>query len=356
VIEEAKTDAVRREAIAWLLGFGILYFLYRVSAPFLPALTWAAILAIFFFPVHRRVCKRLPGRNTPALASVVAVALLLILPVAWLAPAFIVEAIDAVGRLPTDEIVDTVERAVQSIDARLPEGAGSVEEMAADAVKAVRNRLGQWSALAAGNIVGFILDFIVLMLAMFYLFRDGPRLVEFIRDVSPFGGERHDRMVGEAIDMITVTISSGFVTAGVQGLLAGLVFAVLGLPSPILWGVITALMAFLPLVGAWMIWLPAGIGLLLEGQTARGVALLILGVLLISLVDNILRPWLIADRSQLNGLFVFVSILGGIQAFGLLGVVLGPLVTATAVGLVTGYREAVRNETAAPASSGGPED
>ena len=345
-MEEAKTDAVRREAIAWLLGAALLYFLYRVAAPFLPALTWAAILAIFFHPVHRRVCERLPGRSTPALASVAAVALLLIAPVAWLAPAFIVEAIDAVGKLPTDRIVETVERAVASIDARLPDGAGSVEDMASDAVRAVRNRLGQWSALAAGNILGFILDFIVLILAMFYLFRDGPRLVDFIRDVSPFGGDRHDRMVGEAIDMISVTISSGFVTAGVQGLLAGLVFAILGLPSPILWGVITALLAFLPLVGAWMVWLPAGVGLLLEGQMGRGIALLVLGVLLISLVDNVLRPWLIADRSQLNGLFVFVSILGGIQAFGLLGVVLGPLVAATAVGLLSGYRDAVRSERA----------
>lgn len=339
---------LRREALAWLLAAGLLYLVYRVVAPFLSAMLWAVFLTIFFFPVHRRMCERLPGNSGPALLSVLLVLILLVAPVAWLAPAFISEAADAIGNLPMESITDSLKRAAAAIDARLPQGAGSVEDMASEAVRSIRGRLGQWSAFVAGNVAEFFLDFIVLVLTMFYLFRDGRKAVDFLRDVSPFGGERHDRMVREAIEMISVTISSGFVTAAVQGILCGVAFAVLGLPSPILWGVITALVAFLPLVGAWMVWLPAGVGLLLEGQVGRGVALLVIGAVAVSTVDNILRPILIADRSQLNGLLVFVSVLGGIKAFGLLGVVLGPLVTATAVGLLTGYREAL--SSAAPAA------
>ncbi len=351
-IERSAAAEFRREALAWALAAGLLYFVYRVMEPFLAALAWAAILTIFFFPVHRRFCERLPSRGLAALASVALVLLLLVAPVAWLAPAFIAEARDTISELPIDKIVETVKGAADAIDARLPDGAGSVEEMAAEAIRSVRGRLGQWSAFAAANVVEFLIDFVVLVLAMFYLFRDGRKVVRLLRDVSPFEGERHDKMVKQAIDMISVTISSGFVTAAVQGLLGGLAFALVGLPSPILWGVVTALLGFLPFVGAWMVWLPAGVGLLLEGQTARGAALLVMGAVAVSTVDNVLRPALIAGRSQLNGLLVFVSVLGGVQAFGLLGLVVGPLVTAAAVGLLTGYRETLQ-PAEAPHPTGG---
>ena len=333
--------SVTRQVTAWAFFALLLYFLYRVTAPFLGALTWAAIVAIFSFPLHRRFCEKLPNRTVASLASVGLVVVLLVAPVAWLVPAFVSEAGEAIGNLPRDEISASIKNAASAIDARLPEGAGSVEGMTSDAIDAVKGRIGQISAFVATNVLGFFLDFIVFLLALFYLFRDGRKVVDLLRDVSPFTGERHDTMVKQAIDMISVTISSGFVTAAVQGALSGLTFAILGLPAPILWGVITALFAFLPFVGAWMVWLPAGVGLLLEGQTGRGIAMLAGGALIVSTVDNFLRPYLISDRSQMNALLTFVSVLGGMKAFGLLGIVLGPLTMAAAVGLLTGYRESL---------------
>ena len=346
----ARIDA-RREVLAWVLAVWLLWLLYRVVHSFLSPLIWATVLTVFFYPVHRRLLGRLKNRTVAALASTFAIALLLILPVALLAPAFVMEAAQAVGELRARDIVEQVRDGLAYVSARVPPALGDLDQMIEDGVRALRNQVGGWSARIVTNFVGFILDCIVLLLTLFYLFRDGPRLVELLRDVSPFGGERHDVMMRQAIDMIAVTISSGFVVAGVQGLLGGLSFALLGLPSPILWGVVTALLAFLPLVGAWMVWLPAGIGLLLSGETGRGLALLALGALLVSTVDNILRPILIAGRSQLNGLLVFISILGGIPAFGLLGIVLGPLVMATAVGLLTGYRESLSEPPPAEAGS-----
>jgi predicted PurR-regulated permease PerM len=146
--------------------------------------------------------------------------------------------------------------------------------------------------------------------------------------------------------MLSATIRAGLLVAAVQGLLGGITFAILGLPSPVFWGVVIAFLSLLPIFGAWMVWLPAGIGLLLGGQVGRGVALLIAGLLLISAVDNVLRPILIAGRSQLNGLLVFISILGGMQVFGFIGLVLGPLTVATAAGLIRGYRDSLKNSAA----------
>jgi predicted PurR-regulated permease PerM len=111
--------------------------------------------------------------------------------------------------------------------------------------------------------VAFIIDGIVLLLTLFYLFLDGARLVNLCRDVAPFGGGRHDRMAQESIDMISTTITAGLVVAVVQGMLGGLMFAALSLPAPVFWGVVIAFFSLIPILGAWMVWLPGGIGLLL---------------------------------------------------------------------------------------------
>lgn len=340
------TEEWRREAVAWLLAAGLVYLVYLVFRPFLTAMLWAGVLGVFFFPGHRWLLKRVGRPRLTALLSTIVVATLLAGPLAWLAPAFIRQAVETVGQLPSQQIMEHLVAAADWISRNIPGAEFKIEDVTGEAVRGARGRIGAWSAQLAGNLVAFVIDAIVLLLGLFYLFLDGVRLVDLLHDISPFGGERHDRMMAETIDMISTTIRAGLLVAAAQGLLGGLTFAILGLPSPVFWSVVIAFLSLVPIFGAWMVWLPAGIGLLLSGQVGRGVALLIAGVLLISAVDNVLRPILIAGRSQLNGLLVFISILGGMQVFGFIGLVLGPLTVATAVGLIRGYRDSLKNGTA----------
>lgn len=333
----------RREGVAWLLAAGLVYLVYLVFRPFLTAMLWAGVLGVFFFPGHRWLLSRVGRPRLTALLSTVAVATLLAAPLVWLAPAFISQAVETAGRLPSQLIMERLVAAADWISRNIPGAEFKIEDLAGVAVSGARGRIGEWSAQLVGNLAAFVLDAIVLLLGLFYIFLDGVRLVNLLRDISPFGGERHDRMMAETIDMISTTIRAGLLVAAAQGLLGGLTFAVLGLPSPVFWSVVIAFLSLIPIFGAWMVWLPAGVGLLLSGDVGRGVALLIAGVALISAVDNVLRPILIAGRSQLNGLLVFVSILGGIQVFGFIGLVLGPLTVATAVGLIRGYRDSLQN-------------
>jgi predicted PurR-regulated permease PerM len=334
--------------VAWLLAAGLVYLVYLVFRPFLTAMLWAGVLGVFFFPGHRWLLSRVGRPRLTALLSTIVVATLLAAPLAWLAPAFINQAVETVSRLPSQQIMEHLVAAADWISRNIPGAEFKIEDVAPEAVRGARGRIGAWSAQLVGNLAGFVIDAIVLLLGLFYLFLDGVRLVDLLRDISPFGGERHDRMMAETIDMISTTIRAGLLVAAAQGLLGGLTFAILGLPSPVFWSVVIAFLSLVPIFGAWMVWLPAGVGLLLSGDVGRGAALLIAGLVLISAVDNVLRPILIAGRSQLNGLLVFISILGGIQVFGFIGLVLGPLTVATAVGLIRGYRDSLQNGLASP--------
>jgi predicted PurR-regulated permease PerM len=334
-----------QHVVAWALAALIAYFLYRVVQAFLVPLTWAAILTIFFFPLHRRISQRIRRRNLAAFFSAATVAVLLIGPAAWLVPAFVSEAVNTVRVIPSGEFLSRAKGWVEPTLRSVPINIGSFDELLGRVTENLGGQAAALSARIAGNVFGFLFDLLVVILALFYLFRDGPDLVRFLTDVSPLGGEHQVRMMAEVNELISVTISSGLAVAVTQGLLGGLLFWGLGMRAPVLWGVTMALLAFLPLIGPWLVWGPAGLGLILSGSTGRGITLLVLGFVLVSGADNVLRPIMIADRSQLHGLLVFISVLGGFSAFGLLGVVLGPLIVATAVGLLRGYRESVRAQT-----------
>lgn len=328
----------------------VIYLLYQVSRSFLVPLTWAAILTIFFFPVHRYFLGKVESANLASLFSVTAVAVLLIAPLAWIVPAFVSEAASVIGRFRAEELLPQATAWIERQFVELPLPLGTFEDMVNKVGQEIGGVLAAQSARLAGNVAVFLFHVVVLLLTMFYLFRDGPKLVNFLKDISPLGGDYSERMRREVSDLISVTLSSGFVVSAVQGLLGGLVFWFLGIPSPLFWSVIIAFLAFLPIVGPWLVWIPAAVGLVISGDVANGMALAALGFVLISGADNVLRPMLIAGRSQLNGLLVFIGVLGGISAFGLLGFVLGPLVMATAVGMLKGYQESVREQQAAPSA------
>ena len=341
---ERVTSPGFQKAVTWGLAVLVIYLLYQVIKVFLVPLIWAAILTIFLFPIHKRVLGCIKSASGAALLSVMLVTGLLVAPMAWLVPAFTMEAVSVVGQFRSEEVLPKVKIWVEEQLALLPISISSFDEIVDQAVSQAGAQLAAHSARFAGNLVSFLLDLIVMLMAMFYLFRDGHKVVQILEDISPLGGDYSERMRSEVTELISVMLSSGFVVAAVQGLCGGLIFWGLGMPSPVFWGVVISFLAFLPVVGPWLIWVPAAIGTFASGETGRAVVLVVLGFLLISGADNVLRPMLIAGRAQLNGLLVFVAVLGGVSVFGLLGVVLGPLVIATAVGMLRAYHQSLRDE------------
>jgi predicted PurR-regulated permease PerM len=200
------------------------------------------------------------------------------------------------------------------------------------------------------NIVVFLFELFVMLFALFYFLKDGESMLDRFRHLLPFEESMTERMLAEARELIFASVTTSLVIAAVQGVLCGGAFAVVGLGSAIFWGVVMGFLSLLPVVGAWPVWIPATIWLFSTGHAGRAIILIGICGALGATIDNILRPVLLGGRASLSGLLVFISVLGGIAVFGVLGVVLGPIVVATVVGILdvySGYHVA-RNAPNAP--------
>jgi predicted PurR-regulated permease PerM len=320
---------------------GLAYLVFRIFLPFLEPLGWAAVFAVVFHSSNVRLEQRW-GRTTSAIAVTAGVTLILVVPLLLLSGLFVREGISA----------------ARDIQAAMGEGQYgwfgrawywvlshvAAEGMNVDFPALVRegaSRVGQSMASGLGaairNIVVFLFELLMMLFALFYFLRDSEAILSRFRNLLPFEESMRNRMIAEARELIFASVTTSLVIAAVQGVICGGAFAAVGLNSAIFWGVVMGFLSLLPVVGAWPVWVPATIYLFSTGRPGRAIALIAICGALGSTVDSILRPALLGGRASLNGLLVFISVLGGIAVFGVLGVVLGPIVVATVVGILDVY-------------------
>jgi predicted PurR-regulated permease PerM len=199
-----------------------------------------------------------------------------------------------------------------------------------------------------GNLVSGIVQAGFVVFTMYYLFRDGDKIIAALPDALPLQHHQSEAILSRTAQVISASVYGVVFIAGIQGVLGGLAFWVLGIPSPMLWGVLLGIVCMIPIAGSFLIWLPAAIYLGLTGHWTKAVLLVLWGALVISSIDNLLRPRFMRQYTKLHELFVFFSVLGGIKVFGLLGIVLGPVVLAVAMGLLNTFRVESENKIATP--------
>jgi predicted PurR-regulated permease PerM len=317
------------------------YLVFRVFQPFLVPLGWAAVFAVVFDSLNKRF-ERKWGRTRSAALVTAGVTLILIVPVLLLASMFVREGIVAARSLEAQMSgggYERINRAWGWIVSHL-----AAEGMTLDFPGLVRQYASRVGEIMAGelgavirNIAEFLFELLVMLFALFYFLRDGDRLVDRFRLLLPFQETTTERMLTEARELIFASVTTSLVIGAVQGVICGGAFAIVGLGSPFFWGVVMGFLSLLPVVGAWPVWVPAAIWLISTGHLVRAILLIGICGALGATIDSILRPALAGGRTSLNGLLVFISVLGGIAVFGILGVVLGPIVVATTVGVLDVY-------------------
>jgi predicted PurR-regulated permease PerM len=191
----------------------------------------------------------------------------------------------------------------------------------------------------------FVAGFFFTLLSLYYLFKDGSTLFGGLKEAIPLPSKEKELLIQRFTDMIHATMYGGILIALIQGVLGGLSFWILGLPSPIFWGTAMGLLSFIPIGGTALIWGPTAIILLIGGAVLKGIVLVGIGVFVISMVDNLLRPFFISTRTNIHPLLLFFAVLGGVQAFGLIGVIAGPLVATLFLTLIEIYIQGVKPDS-----------
>jgi predicted PurR-regulated permease PerM len=198
---------------------------------------------------------------------------------------------------------------------------------------------GHYTVSAAAGVGDAILSFALITVATFLLLRHGETLVAAIPDLLPFERTRSEALLRRIRDVVHASLHGVVTIATIQGVLCGGMFWLLGIPAAALWGLLTVFASMVPFVGTAAVWVPGTVYLLATGAWPKAIVLAVWGAGIVSSVDNLLRPRLVAGRVRLSGLAMFVAMLGGLRAFGALGIVLGPVLFATAAGIVDVLRE-----------------
>lgn len=324
-----------------LLLFG--YLVYRIAEPFLVPLAWSAVLVIFFYPLHKRLARRWKPAWA-ALLSTLVVAVFLIAPTILIlgltaregleASAAVQKALlDPQGQMPSG----LLERARHMLPASL-QGVDFSGPLRRAAEETAAFLAGQVKAVLM-NIFVFLFSLFLLLFSLFFLFRDGESILRGIRHLLPFDEELRERVMQETSGLIFASVAAGLLIAAIQGTLGGIAFAIAGIPGAFFWGVVLTFFSLLPVVGSALIWVPAAAWLAFTGHWEKGLVVVAICWGVAGTVDNVLRQLLLRNRTELNSLLLFIGVLGGVNVFGMLGLVVGPAILAAAFGVFRGYIE-----------------
>lgn len=320
---------------------------YAMFKPFLAPLTWALALAVVFLPLHRRVESLLRRPNLAAFVSVTGIAVAVAIPGLLMIQSV---AGEAQAAFPAIENVVTSGRWREPLDAYVLTAAfASWIEANAD-LPGLIQAAGSWitgmaSDLLRGSLVQIGVGVLTFYL-LFYILRDRALALEALRAHAPLPRRDMTRIFAEVFDTVHATVYGTVVVAVVQGILGGLMFWALGLPAPFLWGVVMGLLGVVPLLGAFVVWIPAALFLLLAGHEAKALVLVVWGVVVVGGIDNLLYPMLIGQRTRLHSVVAFVAIVGGILAFGPAGLILGPVMFTVARALLRIWNTRIAAEEA----------
>jgi predicted PurR-regulated permease PerM len=315
----------------------VLLLCWRMTEPFVSALVWAVALAIVANGLHRRIARRMASRpNLSAGLTTALLAAVLLVPAAAVAPVMVDKAREGWEHLRSDEVRQRIDELVRDRPTLARAVAWATKQMPSsdEMAKQLAPRL---QGFLTGSLWGSV-QLLVTFFALFYLLRDRDLALRWLRSILPLTARETSRTFKRVAEVVRASVLGTVLMAAAQGLLGGLMFWWLGLPAPVLWGLVMFVLSMLPVLGAAIVWIPAAGLLLLEGSWEKALILALWGSIVVALVDNLLYPVLIGRQLRLHTLPAFIAIVGGLVAFGATGLVIGPLALAMGVALLEVWR------------------
>lgn len=341
--------------ITLLLAVLIGYLMYLIMVPFFIPIFWAVVFVILFYPYYKWLLRRFnQKKGLCALIACASIAVFLIVPMALVGTAVANELL-TLFQWAEEYMKSLTTRAHRSpvffisyiedfLSQYIDISGLDIRSFFANSVKQAAQYAGEGMTGFIKNIGSFVFHVVLAFFTMYFLFRDGDRLFAVVKDLVPLSEPDKKKIINKNRGVISATINGGVLVGAVQGLLGGVAFWFLGIQAPVLWGFVMFLFSFLPSFGTAIVWAPAAVYLLIIGSYAKGIVLLLWGAFIIGLIDNFLRPIIVSGRTNLHPLLLFFSILGAVNAFGLIGIIAGPLILSITQAMVEIYHEYIKSK------------
>ena len=330
-----------------LIALVVLWTAARIIWPFLSAILIAAILVVLTFPTYVRVRTRLKGRSGfAAVVMLIGITLVIALPLFFLAVLLVQQANGLIQRMQTGEAqvilarldlsqhLDFLRRFVPGFDP----GSVSPQRLILPLVRELPGWVARNGAAVVGGLTGLVIGFGLVLLAMYFFYTEGEAIVAELSALSPLP-ERYDREFAQQFkSVIDATFRGHMLTSLAQGVATTIGLVIAGVPAAIFWGAVSTVMSLVPMIGSAAVWVPAVIYLFVSGATGHAIFLTIWGAVVVSLIDNVVRAWAMKGKSELPTVPLLFSVIGGMDAFGVIGLVIGPLVFSLLMSIIDIYK------------------
>jgi predicted PurR-regulated permease PerM len=340
-VNDKKYYVFTMVALVLILG----YLSYLILRPFLIPIAWAFVFSIVFFPLYRFILRFVKWNTLAAAVTTILVCVLILGPFSYFAY-LLTSELSNVSIKPVDikgmaKLLNhpSIAPAMKKVLAFLDLTQAQLQSSVVKTLSGAGQNLLAYLPGRLGDVAGAAVHFALMTFALFFFLRDGSQFLTRISDFMPFAGQHRERLTRQVKEIVISTIYGGIVVAVIQGVVGAFVFAFLSIHSPILWGLAISICSFLPLVGSAIVWVPAVFFLLAKGFLFEAFVLALVGVFVISMVDYVLRPVIMRGRLRMPLLAIFFSVLGGIEVFGLIGLVMGPLVLAVFISVIDILRD-----------------
>ncbi len=323
-----------------VLTAAALYLCWNLILPFIDVVAWATVLVIVFHPVHQMILRRVKSPGWSAVISCILVILTILLPLTLLTLAVVNEAgkfaqsIQSSGGNLLNMNSPTINRIYEWLGQYVDVNQLRSQEFIVERVRGMSGAIANRTLGLVGGLAGAIIQVFFIIFTMYYFFRDGDNIRHNLYGMVPLDRVQTREIFARTSDVISASLYGVGVIAVIQGAMGGIAFWLLGIPSPLLWSVVMMFLCLIPMLGAFVVWVPAAIYLAANGSYIQAAILVFIGAVPIGMVDNFLRPKLVGEKTRLHELLIFFSVLGGLQVFGVLGIVMGPVVVVITLTLI----------------------
>ncbi len=331
------TEKNFKDMITAILIIGLFILAALILKPVAISIIFGILLAYIFYPIYKRLLIQFKNESLTALLICILVLLIILIPTILILSSLVNQAVNIYLSLQDTGLLDIKEAIPSSLFSSeiSTNFAGSLNNLISKTISFLVSRFSNFIL----NLPVLMLKFFVVMFVFFFSLRDGKKAIEYLRSLSPLSKETENKFFIQ-FKGITNSVLLGQIVVGIfQGLVAGIGYFIFGVPYALTLTLLTMLAGIIPLIGPWLVWVPINIYLFMAGRTGAGIGLLIYGLVVISWLDTLIRPIIVSKRTEINSAIVIVGMIGGLFVFGLLGLILGPLILGYVLLILEIYRK-----------------